>query len=133
MPAALIVYFHGMSSLRSANGSSGPGFAAALLALAGFLAADAAGAGVDGAGKIGGAAGGETVGVRADQPGTLSRSTQPMILITGPENVLLTALTWIETRSTKRTTGCNPSAAFGSDRARSQTLVTACRKIAAFV
>ena len=83
MPAALIAYFHGMSSLRSASGSSGPGFAAPFLVFAGFLTAGVSGAEADGAGKIGGAAGGETVGVRAAQPGTLLRSTQPTISITG--------------------------------------------------
>src|SRR6516165_9123550 len=107
-----------MSSLRSASGSSGLGFAAAFLALAlaleGVLTAGVTGAGADEAGKSGGAAGGETVGARSRQPGTLLRSTQPMTLITGPLNVLSTALTWTGTRSTKQTTGCNPSAACGS-------------------
>ncbi len=73
MPAALIAYFHGMSSLGSAIGSLGPGFAAALLAFAGVSTAGVAGAGAgaDGAGKTGKALGGRTVGVRAAQPGTL--------------------------------------------------------------
>ena len=119
--------------MRSAGGSSGPGFAAPFLTFAGFLTAGVAGAGADGAGKIGGASGGKTVGVRAAQPGTLSRSTQPTILITGPKNVLLTAFTGIETRSSKRTTDCKPSAACGSARHWSHTLAMACRKIAAFV
>ena len=36
MPKALIAYFQGISSLRSASGSLGPGFAASLLAFAVF-------------------------------------------------------------------------------------------------
>jgi hypothetical protein len=83
MPAALIAYFHGMSSLRSAGGSPGPGFAAALLVFAGFLTAGVDRAGADGAGKTGKALGGKTVGSRSRQPGTLSRSIQPTMLITG--------------------------------------------------
>jgi hypothetical protein len=83
MPAALILYFQGMSSLRSAGGSSGAGFVAAFLAFAGFLTAGLDRAGADGAGNTGKALGDKTVGSRSRQPGTLSRSIQPTILITG--------------------------------------------------
>jgi hypothetical protein len=113
--------------------SSGPGFAAPFLVLPGFLAAVSVGAGADGVGKIGRAAGGKTVGSRVAQPGTLLRSTQPTTCITGPKNVLWTDLTGIGTRSTKRTTGCKPSAASGLDRHRFHALVTASRKILALV
>ena len=102
-------------------------------ALTASLAAGVDRAGADGAGKISGAAGGKTVGVRAAQPGTLSRSTQPTILITGAKKVLLTAFFRVETRSTKRTTGCSPPRPAAQTRHWSHTLSIASRKIAALV
>ena len=70
---------------------------------------------------------------RAAQPGTLSRSTQPTISITGPKNDFLTALIGTETRSAKRTTGASPPRPAARTWPRPIRWSTASRKIAAFV
>ena len=78
-----------MSSLRSLA------LALALALVLAGLGVAAIGVGVDEADSTGKGLGGKTVGARSAQPGNLLRSIQPTVLITGPLNVLLTALTGI--------------------------------------